>query len=276
MGRTAHSTGAQVPYFAAMNGFLIVNPRSGRGGPSVAELTAEAERLGIEVHVLHDRDDPAKLAHAAPQGALGIAGGDGSLAAVAEVALERDLPFVCIPFGTRNHFARDVGLDRNDPLAALHAFGGSERRIDVGRADERLFLNNVSLGVYARLVHRRERHRRRRQAFARMRAWAALLVHRSPLGITIDGEEVETRIVLVANNAYALELPSLGERERLDEGRLHLYVPGDERSGEGFVVDAAAGRLEAAVDGEPDVLRTPIEFRIEPRALRVLIPDGET
>jgi diacylglycerol kinase family enzyme len=259
-----------------LNGFLIVNPRSGRGGPSVAELTAEAERLGIEVHVLGERDDPAELAHAAPQDALGIAGGDGSLAAVAEVALERDLPFVCIPFGTRNHFARDVGLDRNDPLAALHAFRGSERRIDVGRADERLFLNNVSLGVYARLVHRRERHRRRRQTFARMRAWAAVLVHRKPLGITIDGESVETRVVLVANNAYALDLPSLGERERLDEGKLHLYVPGDERSGERFVVDAADGQLEAAVDGEPDALRTPIEFRIEPRALRVLIPDGET
>jgi diacylglycerol kinase family enzyme len=139
-----------------------------------------------------------------------------------------------------------------------------------------LFLNNVSLGVYARLVHRREGHRRRRQAFARMRAWTAVLVHREPLGIKIDGEGVETRLVLVANNAYALDLPSLGERDRLDEGKLHLYVPGDERSGERFVVDAAAGRLEAAVDGEPDVLSTPIEFRIEPRALRVLIPDGET
>jgi diacylglycerol kinase family enzyme len=276
MGRTAHSREAGVPYLAAVNGFLIVNPRSGRGGPSVDELTDEAERRGIEVHVLGERDDPAELARGAPQGALGVAGGDGSLAAVAEVAVERDLPFVCIPFGTRNHFARDVGLERNDPLAALLAFRGSERRIDVGRADDRLFLNNVSLGVYARLVHRRERHRRRRQAFARMRAWAAVLVHREPLGIAIDGDGVEARVVLVANNAYALDLPSLGERERLDEGKLHLYVPGDERSGERFVVDAAAGRLEAAVDGEPDALRTPIEFRIEPCALRVLIPDGET
>jgi diacylglycerol kinase family enzyme len=259
-----------------LNGFLIVNRRSGHGGPSPDELTAEAERLGIEVRVLREGDDPAELARAAPDAALGVAGGDGSLAAVAEVALERDVPFVCVPFGTRNHFARDVGLDRDDPLAALRAFHGSEQRIDIGRADDRLFLNNVSLGVYARLVHRREGHRRRRQAFARMRAWTAVLVHREPLGITIDGEGVETRLVLVANNAYALDLPSLGERERLDEGKLHLYVRGDERSGERFVVDAAAGRLEAAVDGEPDVLSTPIEFRIEPRALRVLIPDGET
>jgi diacylglycerol kinase family enzyme len=259
-----------------LNGLLIVNPRSGRGGPSADELAAEAERLGVQVHVLREGEDAAELARAANADALGIAGGDGSLAPVAVVAMERDLPFVCVPFGTRNHFARDLGLDRGDPLAALLAFDGVERRIDVGYADERLFLNNVSLGVYARLVHRRERHRRRRQTFARVRAWAALLTHREPLGITIDGEAVETRIVLVANNAYGIDFPTIGARERLDEGKLHLYVPGDERIGERFVVDAAAGRLEAAVDGEPDVLPTPIEFRAEPRTLRVLIPDGET
>jgi hypothetical protein len=123
-------------------------------------------------------------------------------------------------------------------------------------------------------VHRRERHRRRRQTFARLRAWGILLTHREPLGITIDGDPVESRLVLVANNAYTLDLPSVGEREQLDEGRLHLYLPGDERASERFVVDAAAGRLEAAVDGEPDVLETPIDFRVEPRALRVLVPDG--
>jgi diacylglycerol kinase family enzyme len=135
-----------------------------------------------------------------------------------------------------------------------------------------MFLNTVSRGVYARLVHRREHHRRRRAAFARVRAWAALLAHRRPLGITIDGEAVDARIALVANNAYRIDFPTIGARERLDEGKLHLYVPGDERVGERFVVDATAGHLEAAVDGEPDVLRTPIEFRIEPRALRVLVP----
>jgi diacylglycerol kinase family enzyme len=98
---------------------------------------------------------------------------------------------------------------------------------------------------------------------------------REPLGITIDGKPVESRLVLVANNAYALELPSIGARERLDEGKLHVYVPDSdppERAGKRFVVDAAAGRLEAAIDGEPDVLATPVEFRIEPRALRVLLP----
>jgi diacylglycerol kinase family enzyme len=258
--------------------FLLVNPRSGKSFPSAEELTNEARGLGIETHVLKEGEDPAELARSASAETLGIAGGDGSLAAVAEVALEQDVPFVCIPFGTRNHLARDLGLDRDDPLDALRAFGGVERRIDVGRADERLFLNNVSLGLYARLVHRREEHRRRREAFARLRAWAIVLTHRDPLGITIDGQSVESRLVLVANNAYALEFPSIGERERLDEGRLHLYVPGSEpaeRAAQRFVVDASAGRLEAAVDGEPDVLEMPVEFRIEPSALRVLVPPSQ-
>jgi diacylglycerol kinase family enzyme len=248
-----------------------VNPRSGRG-PDADELAAEAERLGVEAHVLRPGEDAAGIARRSSADAVGMAGGDGSLAPVAAAVLERGAAFVCIPFGTRNHFARDLGLDRADPRTALRAFAGEERRIDVGRADNRLFLNNVSLGVYARLVHRRETHRRRREALARLRAWAILLTHREPLGITVDGAPLETRVLLVANNAYGLDLPSLGARERLDEGKLHLYTPGDERVGERFVVDAAAGRLEAAVDGEPDVLRTPITFTIEPRALRILVP----
>jgi diacylglycerol kinase family enzyme len=274
MGRTAHSGDASVPYLGPLSGLLIVNPRSGSRGPSPSELAEEAGHLGVRVHELREGEEPAAVARAAQTDVLGIAGGDGSLAAVAGVALERNVPLVCVPFGTRNHFARDLGLDRNDPLRALRAFGGSERRVDVGHADTRLFLNNVSLGVYAHLVHRREQHRRRRQAFARMRAWAVLLTHRTPLGITIDGRPVESRIVLVANNAYSVDFPTIGARERLDEGKLHLYVPGGERVAERFVVNAAAGRIEAAIDGEPDVLRTPIEFGIEPRALRVLVPDG--
>jgi diacylglycerol kinase family enzyme len=262
----------------SLGAFLLINPRSGEDSPSAEELAAEAEALGIEAHVMQEGEDLVELARGAEADKLGMAGGDGSLAPVAEVALGRDVPFVSIPFGTRNHFARDLGLDRDDPIGALRAFDGTERRIDVGRANERLFLNNVSLGLYARLVHRREHHRRRRETLARIRAWAIVVTHREHLGITIDGKAAETRLLLVANNGYVLELPSLGERERLDEGKLHVYVQGGdppERVGEHFVVDAAAGRLEAAVDGEPEVLKTPIDFRIEPRALRVLVPPGD-
>jgi diacylglycerol kinase family enzyme len=264
-----------------MSGLLIVNPHSGHGN-ATRELVEEAELRGVRVHVLEEGDDVPELARQADADALGIAGGDGSLAPVAAVAIERDLPFVCIPFGTRNHFARDVGLDRDDPIGALDAFvHGEERLIDVGRANGRLFLNNVSLGIYAQLVHRRETHRRRSDAFARLRAFGILLQHRRPLGITIDGRHVKARVVLVSNNAYKLDLFSIGERDRLDGGRLHVYLPAGlfrrawiEREGEAFELNAAAGRLRAAVDGEPGVLDTPVDFTIEPRGLRVLLPSS--
>jgi diacylglycerol kinase family enzyme len=259
---------------------LFVNPGAGDGGTD--KLVAAAKERGIATHVLAGGDDLAGLARAADAEALGVAGGDGSLAIVAGLAIERDLPFACIPFGTRNHFARDLGLDRTEPVAALAALvDGEELRVDVGRANDRLFLNNVSLGVYAQLVHRREHHRRRRNAFARLRALAIVASHRGPVDITVDGEPIAARVVLVSNNAYALDMLSIGARDRLDEGCLHLYAPRgvvragwEEREGVGFKLDARLGRLRAAVDGEPAELETPIDFRVEPRALRVLVPRG--
>jgi len=261
-------------------GFLLVNPKSGSRRPSAAELVAEATARGIRVHVLAEDDDPAALARAAEADALGMAGGDGSLAAVAETALERSLPFVVVPFGTRNHFARDLGLDRDDPLAALAAFGSARSRdVDVGRVGERLFLNNVSFGLYARLVHRREGHRRRRDAFARLRALWITLRARHPEPIVLDGNPLHARVVLVANNRYELDVFNVGERARLDEGKLYAYVAEgwwprtwDERAAEGFRIGAPGARLHAAVDGEPEVLESPVELRIEPAALRVLLP----
>jgi diacylglycerol kinase family enzyme len=261
--------------------FLIVNPRSGTDSPSADDLRDAAQEQGITVHFLEQGEDVAEVAREAGADVLGMAGGDGSLAAVAEVAIERDVPFVCIPFGTRNHFARDLGLDRNDPLSALAAFSdGLERRVDVGRVGDRLFLNNVSLGLYARLVHRRERHRSRRDALARLRAVALTLKdRRRRQRFTIDGEQVRARLVLVANNDYSLELLSLGERERLDEGLLHLYIPHgfrritwEERSCTKLEIGSPLPRIRTAVDGEPVELDSPLEFRIEPGALRVLVP----
>jgi diacylglycerol kinase family enzyme len=259
-----------------MQGFLLVNP--GSGGGANDEVAAGARGLGLAVHVLGDRDDPARLAADADADVLGVAGGDGSLAAVAAVAARRGLPFVCVPAGTRNHFARDLGLDRDDPVGALAAFdGGAERRVDLGFAGDRPFLNNVSLGLYASLVHRREQRRRRREALARLRALAALATHRS-LPLRLDGRPVDVDVLLVANNAYDLDLLTLGERERLDAGLLHVYGIGGllpsrrwEERARSFTIDGPAA-LPAAVDGEPAVLQTPVELRVEPEALRVLVP----
>jgi diacylglycerol kinase family enzyme len=262
-----------------MRRLLIVNPRSGADAPSAEELVAAARGRAIETRVLGGGDDLVDVARHANADVIGMAGGDGSLAAVAAVAIERDVPFVSVPFGTRNHFARDLGLDRHDPIGALAAFDGRERRIDVGRVGGRLFLNNVSLGLYARLVHRREHHRRRRDALARVRALALTLQDRRRRLFTIDGEAVRAHVVLVANNHYSLELLSLGERERIDDGLLHLYVPHglrriawDERTATAFEIGSSLPRIQAAIDGEPVELEAPLRFTIEPRALRVLVP----
>jgi diacylglycerol kinase family enzyme len=261
-------------------GFLLINPRSGHGSPNAEELAAEAAERGIGAHVLGEDEDAAAVAAEAAGGAeaVGIAGGDGSVAAVAEVAIERDLPFVCVPLGTRNHFARDLGLDRRDPIAALGAFAGEERRVDVGRAGERLFLNNVSIGGYASLVHGRETHRRRRESLATARALVRTLRHPHRLRICVDGGVLAARVVLVANNAYELKLFELGARNNLTQGKLHLYsAPGllptdwDERVGERFEL-AWTGTLRAAIDGEPFELETPLVCRVERAALRVLVP----
>lgn len=261
----------------AVSGLLVVNPRSGDESPSTDDLCEEAGRRGIEVRLLRPGESPAEAAGEAREGPLGAAGGDGTTSAVASVCIERDVPLVPVPFGTRNHFARDAGVDRSDPLRALELFTeGVERRVDVGRVGSRLFLNNVSVGLYARLVHHREEHRRRRNAFARLRALALAATERRPLGLRIDGAPVETHVLLVANNRYALDLLSIGERERLDEGMLHLYVleawAWQERSCRELTVDAESARLRAAVDGEPVDLESPLEFRVEAGALRLLAP----
>src|SRR5918999_1733944 len=147
------------PTFPAASGpaspWLLVNPRSGDGKAGRVGLVEAARAMGVGVHVLEAGDDPAGLARAAVAGgadAVGVAGGDGSMGLVAAVAVETGVPFVCVPSGTRNHFAGDLGLDREDPLAALEAFAGTERRVDVGGGGERVFVNNVSLGAYADLV----------------------------------------------------------------------------------------------------------------------------
>ena len=262
-----------------MAGLLLINPRAGSArGPSADDLRAEAERRGVQARVLREGDDAVALARETDADVVGAAGGDGSVAGVAAVAVERDVPFVCVPFGTRNHFARDLGLDVDDPVAALDAFRGDERRVDVGRVGDRRFLNNLSLGLYAALVHRRERHRRRREALARARALWLSLRERRGVWAELDGEPVQARVLLVANNAYDLSLFTVGERPRLDEGRLYVYAAEGwlprhwhERRGERFTIEAPQ-TLEAAVDGEPTHLDPPVEVGIEQHALRVLLP----
>ena len=263
-------------------GVLFVNPRSGSNGEDGLEALREAtSRAGADVHVLREGDDLEALARDARADVLGMAGGDGSLGIVAAVAIERDLPFVVVPWGTRNHFANDVGLDRDDPVRAVSAFaGGAERRVDVGRAGDRVFLNNVSFGVYARLVHRRERKRQRGEMLARLRALlTSLRDRRWTERFVVDGMPVRASVLLIANNEYRIDLFSLGERDRLDEGTLAVYAARGlrrlrwtERLAPRVTVESRKRVTRAAVDGEPVLLETPLELTVERAALRLLVP----
>jgi diacylglycerol kinase family enzyme len=259
-----------------MSGFLLINPRAGTEEPTAEELVEAAEAHGIRTHVLREGEDPAELARAAAgSSALGMAGGDGSLGPVAAVALESDLPFVCIPFGTYNHFAWDAGIDREDPLGALDAFAGEERRVDVGRlGDGRVFLNTVSLGLYAALVAEEDR------VGSRLRALLRRVVRGGHVRLRIDGDPVTARIVVVGNNVYRLHPLELGSRPRLDGGILHLGIARgllprswEERRATRFTIEADAPSLDVAIDGEPVRLRPPVELRVEPRALRLLVAE---
>jgi diacylglycerol kinase family enzyme len=261
--------------------FLLINPRSGDDDPTPHDLERAARERGVETHVLRQGDDPAELARASGAAVLGAAGGDGSLAPVAAAALETGAAFVCIPFGTRNHFARDLGLDRDDPLGALAAFDddAAERRIDVGKAGDRIFLNNISLGAYAGLVHRRERHRRRGEALARARALVQTARRRHRLHTRVNGEEIASRVLLVGNNRYAVDLFTLGEREQLDGGELQLWSAAgwlprawEERVAPSFTIELGPATIRAAIDGEPVVLTPPLELESLHRALRVRVP----
>jgi diacylglycerol kinase family enzyme len=241
---------------------LFANPRSG-GSESLDEVAQAAEERGIVMRDLSRLD---------VEGAdvIGVAGGDGSLAAVAAVALERDLPLVVVPLGTRNHFARDLGLDPDDPVGALDAFEGPERRVDVGRVNGHVFLNNVSLGVYAASVHEEG------QAALGGLARAALRFRRSPLRLVVDGEERSVLVLLVGNNEY----DGRGARDRLDGGTLSAYLlehgpwlrlSRERRAGTSFEVRARSERVRAAMDGEAVELDSPLEFELLPRSLRVRV-----
>src|SRR2546423_8844218 len=257
-----------------MGGFLVVNPRSGSDSPSTEELVQTARERGVETHVLREGEDPCELARQADADALGVAGGDGSLAPVATAALDRDLPFVCVPFGTFNHFALDAGIDRDDPLGALEAFGGREQRVDVGRlGDGRIFLNNVSFGLYAALVADEDR------VGSRLGAALRLVFRGESVRLTIDGRPVTARIVVVGNNVYRLHPLELGARDRLDEGTLQLGIARGllprswaNRYAARFAIDADDSTLDAAVDGDPLRAVTPRALRVDPGALRLLLP----
>jgi diacylglycerol kinase family enzyme len=262
---------------------LFINPRSGDGKAAKVGLADAARARAIRPLVLEPDDDLTMLARQAVADgadALGMAGGDGSLAVVAAVAAEHDIPFVCIPIGTRNHFARDLGVDRNDPIGALDAFTGVESRIDLAQVNHRSFLNNVSLGVYAEAVHRPGYRRAKgRTVLAAVRDAIGTGGTASTMRFTdVHGVEHDhALLMLVSNNPYALHrMFGQTARERIDAGLLGVVVIEQVRADDldwstsSFAV-TTEGPAHAGVDGEPVTLSSPLRFTTRPRALRVRI-----
>ncbi|HEU4349728.1 MAG TPA: diacylglycerol kinase family protein [Actinoplanes sp.] len=286
------------PVGAARTAVLLINARSGNGTATRLNLAAAAAERGIRAITLAPDDDLARLAEqAAMDGAdvLGMAGGDGSQAIVAAAAVRHGVAYVCIPAGTRNHFALDLGLDRGDVLRALDAFtDGVERTVDLGRVNDRVFVNNASLGLYAEVV--------RSGAYrgAKIRTWGRLLPDllgpsSAPPDLEFDGPDGEHHtgmsFVLVSNNPYRMtRVGRSGGRPRLDTGRLgilaarvrgaalespgaglHRFADVMEWSRAGFEVRSAAP-VPVGLDGETLVLTPPLRFTSLPGVLRVRLP----
>src|SRR3954468_18611443 len=211
---------------------LFMNPRSGGGKATKFPLADEARKRGIEPVELKPGDDLWVLvrdAVADGADALAMAGGDGSQAIVAAVAAETGLPYACIPAGTRNHFALDLGVDRDDVVGALEAFsGGGERRVDLAEVNGQVFVNNVSLGIYAEAVQR--------PGYRDAKIRTILDTVPDALGPEGGGLDLSWRgpgghehhsgaAVLVSNNRYRLgKAVGSGTRPRIDDGMLGINV----------------------------------------------------
>ena len=279
--------------------WALMNPRSGGGKVDRFGLADRARAAGVRVTLLGPgHQDVAALAEdAVRDGAdlLAVAGGDGTQALVAEVAARHQLPFLVVPAGTRNHFALDLGLDRDDPAKALDALtDGVELRVDLGFAAGRVFVNNASFGTYAAVVGEPGYREEKRRTALRMMPGLLSGPSAPRLRMLADGTRAEgLQALLVSNNPYlrAVDASRPGRRERLDSGRLGVLgvrVEGAVRAagmargpraagllrltaGE-VVVEADTPAVPAGVDGEHVLLPAPVVCRIAPGALRVRVP----
>ena len=287
------------PAKPATHPFLIMNPRSGNGKVVRFDLQRKAEDLGAEVFLLGGPEsaDVVKVAReavAAGADLLGVAGGDGTQALVAGVATQYDIPFMVITAGTRNHFALDLGLDRDDPARCLGALSdGVDLSVDLGMIGDRAFVNNASFGAYADVVETAA-YRNDKLGTTLDLLPDLLTGHRGErLSAQADGIQISApQAVLVANNPYGTgDIAGLSRRARLDRGTLGVVGVrvGSAREAVGLlrgararglsvltatevIITADTPQIPVGVDGEALTMRTPVRCTIRPGALRVRVP----
>ena len=286
---------------------LLCNPWSGGGKVERFGLRELAAELGVETVMLDrglDLEQLARDAVARGSDCLGMAGGDGSQALVASIAVEHGLPFVCVSAGTRNHFALDLGLNRDDPRESMYAFRDAiERKVDYATVNGRFFVNNVSLGVYAQIVQE-ESYRDAKVDTTKKLVPEMLGRQSAPFDLqftTPDGTDVDGAIlVMVSNNPYVLGTsPDNAQRRHLDLGCLGVFAVNTRTGAEAarliaaqalgqrkrsrswheftaseFEVRSRSGTAYAGVDGEALDLPTPLHFRTHPGGLTLLVPAG--
>ena len=279
--------------------FLVMNPRSGGGKVTRFGLKEKAEAMGAEVALLEGPDiiDVAALARdAVARGAdlLGVAGGDGTQALVAGIAAQYDLPFLVVSAGTRNHFALDLGLDREDPSTCLDGLtDGVEIRVDLGVIGGRTFVNNASFGAYAAIVQSPAYRDDKTRTTLNMLPDYLAGQRGARLSVRIGDVTVEgPQAVLVSNDPYgSTDLAGLGRRARLDHGVLGVVAVSvanarqavgllrrnhrrglTRLTGAEVVVDADHAEIPVGIDGEAIIMPTPVRCTTTPKALRVRVP----
>jgi diacylglycerol kinase family enzyme len=287
---------------------VIINERSGTAGnpDAGAKIQSLFTKSGLAVRLERVRDPgdlPARARQAASRGdVLVAAGGDGTVSAIAGVAVDTNAIMGILPMGTLNHFAKDLGV----PLDLEHAVEtitrGHARGVDVGEVNGRIFVNNSNVGLYPRMVWERDEAQRRGRnkwmafAIAMLRTWRSYRTITAHLIAGGKAAVVHTPFIFVGNNHYMAEGFQLGGRSRLDDGQLSIYMAPEcgrfeilslpmralmrrLSSGAPFVefeattvaLDVQPGRVSVALDGEVAVMTSPLEYRIRRRALKVLV-----
>jgi diacylglycerol kinase family enzyme len=293
---------------------VIVNAGAGTGHDEAAcdALRTQLADAGLDAELVRADGGEQMIAaarQALAQGARLVAagGGDGTINAVASVMVDSGVPFGVLPLGTLNHFAKDLGIPLDLDAAVRNLAAGQPMKVDVGEVNGRIFLNNSSLGLYPDIVRDREKQQRRLgRGKWTAAAWAALAaLRRYPflsMRLDVNGERLARRtpFVFIGNNAYTMQGLAIGERARLDEGVLSLYVAqhptrlgllrfaidalcgrlGEERdfdvlTAPEFDIDTHRKHLLVATDGEVTEMRAPLRYRMRPGALTVLVPPGQ-
>ncbi len=285
---------------------VLINRNGGTAaalGDSLAETITDAfAKAGrtIALELLDPQEIPDALRGYLSEPVVVVGGGDGTIGTAAAVLANSMTALAILPLGTRNHLARQLGVPLDLPGAAAVAVSGQRRRIDLGRANGRVFINNASFGLYTRFVREREagdRHSYRRMVRA---AWQVVRHMRAQFFcLRIDGrrQNIATPLLFIGNNEYSLEIGNIGQRESLTDHQLSLLALPDKgplqmlgfalrtllgageperdfleygRAGE--VVIEGTGSIEGTFDGEVVVLPLPLHLRTLPNALGVVTP----